>query len=310
MTLPVFPVVVTIAALIGGAAPLRAQTGPDARPPQADQTLAVTRGARLTVDNFGGEVIVRAWERDAVRVQARHAPRMRVSVKTVESGVAVSSSGRAPGSVDYEIDVPAWMPVKVNGHYAFIALEGTRGEVSAETVRGDIVIKGGTDFISARSVEGDVKVSGARGRISVSSINQGVSVEDSAGDIVAETVNGPIRLLKVASENVEATTVNGNVAFEGSPAARGRYRFATHNGNVVLTIPENASAVFSVRTYNGSLNSALPLQRSGEVGRGRRATYTLGAGAAEFDVESFGGNIQIRKPGSVAPPVKVREKDE
>ena len=289
-----------------------AQTGSASKPPQTDQTVPVSRGARLTVNNYAGEIIVRAWERDAVRVQARHTARSRVSVRAVASGVTVGSAGSpGPASVDYEINAPAWMPVKIDGHFAYIAVDGLQSEVSADTVRGDIVINGGSTFVLAKSIEGDIKVSGARGRITVSSINQGVSVDGSSGDIVAETVNGPIRLTKITAETVEASTVNGHVTYEGAASERGRYRFSSHNGNIAVAVPDATSATFSIRTYSGTLQTNLPLQRGGEVGRGRRATYTLGGGSAEFEIESFSGTIHLRREGTVAPRSKDRErKDE
>ena len=45
------------------------------------------------------------------------------------------------------------MPVKVDGTYAFVMMDGAQNEVSAETVRGDIVIKGGTGFVTAKTIE-------------------------------------------------------------------------------------------------------------------------------------------------------------
>ena len=301
---------IAAALLTLAAAPVLAQSAAPARQPQTDQTVPVARGARLTVNNHAGEVIVKAWERDAVRVQARHSStRTRVTVRTVQSGIHVSASGNhGPASVDYEINVPAWMPVKIDGHYAFIGVEGTQSEIAAETVRGDISIKGGATFISAKSIEGEVTIDGARGRITLSSVNQGIAVSGSSGEITAETVNGPIRLTGIESDAVEAGTVNGHVTYEGTAAARGRYRFSTHNGNIVVSIPESASATFTVRTYNGSLNTTLPLQRAGEVGRGRRVTYTLGSGSADFEVESFGGTITLRRPGIATGPAKGKDK--
>ena len=285
--------------LVVANSPAGAQTS-SAKSPQSEQSVAVSRGARLTVANDAGEVIITGWDRDVVRVQARHAQRTRIIVRTVATGVSiVSSSSHGPGVVDYEISVPKWMPLKVNGHFAYISVEGTANEVSADTVRGDVVIKGGATFVSGKSVEGDVKVSGARGRISVNSINQGVTVDDSSGDIVAETVNGPIKLTNIGEGNVDATTVNGHVTYEGAIAPRGKYRFASHNGNIAVALPESASAAFSVRTYNGTLQTNLPLQRGGEVGRGRRALYTLGSGSAEFELESFGGTIHLRRQGTL-----------
>jgi len=40
----------------------------------------VTRGTRLLINNFSGEVTVRAWDRDSVRVQARHAMSQRLGL--------------------------------------------------------------------------------------------------------------------------------------------------------------------------------------------------------------------------------------
>ena len=44
---------------------------------------------------------------------------------------AVAISGPT-GSVDYEITAPVWMPIKVEGHYDFVTIDGIQGEVSVE----------------------------------------------------------------------------------------------------------------------------------------------------------------------------------
>jgi hypothetical protein len=287
-----------------------AQNDAAARPPQSDQTVAVTKGLRLSLENFAGDVVVRGWDRDAVRVQARHASRTRVSVRTTASAVVVAASGSQgpPGSVDYEINVPVWMPVKIDGTYAFVSVEGTQSEVAIETVRGDVTIKGGAGSVTGKSVEGDVVIEGTRGRVNANSVNQGVTVSGITGEILAESINGPITLTKNESDNIDVASVNGHVRYEGTPSARGRYRFTTHNGNVFVAVPETSNASFSVRTYNGTVNMNLPLKGSGDVARGRRVTYTLGTGAADFELESFGGTISIRRPGTL-PPLKVKGKD-
>ena len=78
------------------------------------------------------------------------------------TAVSISASGTMgpQGSVDYDITAPAWLPVKVEGTYNFVTMDGVQGEVFANTVRGDIVIKGGTGSITAKSVEGEVQVDG------------------------------------------------------------------------------------------------------------------------------------------------------
>jgi len=261
----------------------------------------------LSVENFAGEVIIRAWDRDAVRVQARHATRARINIRTVATGIRLTSSGeRGPvGSIDYEISAPAWMPIKVDGTFNFVTIEGSQAEVAVDTNRGDVVIKGGNGVL-AKSVEGAITVEGARGKINVSSINQGIAISGASGEILAETVNGPISLSGMEATSVEASTINGNITYEGSAASAGRYRLTTHNGTIVVGVPEAASATFYVRTYNGGFNSALPVKGDTNVRGGRRAMFTLGGGSAEFELESFSGSIRLRKPGAV-PAAKTKE---
>lgn len=268
-----------------------------ARPPQTDETVAVQRGARLTVDDFAGEVVVHAWDRDAVRVQARHRARTKVNVQTVASGVSVTAdSSMGPASVDYDISAPAWMPVKITGTYEFATVDGIQAEVSVETVRGDVTVKGSRGALFVRSVEGRVSVENASGRLDVSSVNEGVRMSGTSGEIVAESINGPVTLSGMRASSATVSTVNGDITYNGTLVASGRYEFTSHNGDLLLTLPDGTNATFTVRTYNGELMTDVPVQGSREgLERGRAVTLTLGTGAADVSLESFDGEIRIRR---------------
>ena len=276
---------------------------PRMQTPQTDETVAVQRGARLSINNFAGEVIVRTWEKDAVRVVARHQPRTQVRIRPGSAGLSISASGShgPQGSVDYEITAPAWMPVRVEGTYNFVTIDGAQAEVFANTVRGDVIIKGGTGVVTAKSVEGEVQVDGARGKINVSSVNEKVRITNTSGDITAETVNGGITMTGIDSQSVDASSVNGTIIYEGKLADGGHYGFGTHNGDILLGLPENANATFTIRTYNGSFSSEFTVEgyNPGDARRGRRVTATLGNGRADVSLETFGGSIRLRK-GTVA----------
>lgn len=298
--------VIAIAFLVGLTALPQAR---EARPPDTDQTVAVTKGARLSIDNFAGEVIVKTWDRDQLRVQARHPSRTKVDVRTSPTVVTVrSSTSGAPGSVDYEITAPAWMSVKIEGTFNFVTVEGTQAEISATTVRGDIVVRGGAGSVTVKSIQGEVTVENARGRVTASSVNEGIRISGVSGDISADTHNGSIILTKVTASNVELSTINGQIVYEGSIADRGRYRFSTHNGDITATIPGNSNVAFMVRSYSGSFSSQHQVKGPppDEIHRGRRLTYTLGNGSAEMEMETFGGDIRVRRPGATEP---TRDKD-
>ena len=293
-----------IAALFALAVPAAVAQERGQRSPQTDRTVTVAKGARLSINNDAGEVVLRTWDRDSLRVQASHSSRVTIDVQTTGNIVTVrsrASSGPA-GGVDYEITAPAWLPVKVSGQFLYIGIEGAQNEISTETVRGDIVVKGGSGFVTAKSIQGEVIVEDAKGRINVNSVNEGIRITGAIGDVTAESTNGDIILDKVDAKSLDVSTVNGDVRYEGSIAGAGQYRLSTHNGDITMVLPEGTNATFTVRTYNGDFQSNLPTKAVGEVRRGRRTTYTLGSGGAEVELESFGGTIRLRRPGTVAAP--------
>jgi len=291
-----FPAALAIALTLTQPAPRQAA-------PQTDETVAVQRGARLAINNFAGEVIVRTWDKDAVRVIARHQTRTQVRIRPGSAGLSISASGTMgpQGSVDYEITAPAWMPVRVEGTYNFVTIEGAQAEVFANTVRGDVIIKGGTGVITAKSVEGEVQVDGARGKVTVSSVNEKVRITNTSGDISADSVNGSITMTGIESKSVDASSVNGTIIYEGTLADGGHYSFGTHNGDVALGLADSPNATFTFRTYQGRINTDFTLDgyRPEDAKRGRRVTATLGNGSADVSVETFGGSIRLRK-GTVA----------
>jgi DUF4097 and DUF4098 domain-containing protein YvlB len=301
--------IVTTAALVLTLAQAPAHQPP---PPQTDQTVPVQRGGRLTIDNFAGEVVIHTWNNDSLHVVARHQSRTRVNIRPTAAGITVSASGSMgpPGSVDYEITAPSWMPIKVEGQFNFTTIDGAQAEVSADSVRGDITIKGGTGFVTAKTIQGEIVVEGARGKVTVSSVNQGIRISDTSGDIAAETVNGPITMTGIKSSSVEASTTNGDITYDGNLADGGRYALTTHNGDIVMGIPETASATFTVRTYNGEFRTDLPMEGRlppDEMHRGKRVTMTLGKGSADVTLESFGGTLRVRKGPLPQPRGRGRE---
>jgi DUF4097 and DUF4098 domain-containing protein YvlB len=283
---------------------LLAQAPPDARQnraPQTDQTIPATRGTRLMIENKAGEVVIHGWDKDAVRVQARHNTRTKINVRSGTGAITIDAiAEKGPsGSVDYDISAPAWMPVKIEGQYDYVSVDGVQGEISVETVRGDIVLKNIGAAI-AKTIEGAIQIDGARGKLTLSSVNEDIKVTGASGEVVADTTNGELSFIRMESSSVEIASVNGDIVYEGTLADRGHYSFTNHNGDVELTVPDNSNATFNVRAYNGEFTTSLPVKGpdSSQVRRGRRASYTLGNGSADVEVESFGGDIKLRRAGA------------
>jgi len=117
-----------------------------------DQTVQTPKGTKLDVNNFAGDVNIKVWDKDAVRVEVNNSDRETVDIKQGDQTVTVRSRslrGGRPRSLDYTISVPSWMAITVAGTYADVTMEGVGGDVSVETTHGDVRVRGGSGFVTA-----------------------------------------------------------------------------------------------------------------------------------------------------------------
>src|SRR5213596_3654019 len=107
-----------------------------------DTTVAVQQGARLDVNNFGGEIVVHTWTQNNVRVRASHSSRSKVDVSTSSSTVLVRSVGRrGPPSDRAHQDGAAgrryidFAAARVAGAHAHVVLSpGVHDDLAAEVI--------------------------------------------------------------------------------------------------------------------------------------------------------------------------------
>jgi len=253
-----------------------------------DTTFAVKPGANLTVENFAGEVVLSAWDKNAVRIQAPEAGDERVVVKPTTRGLSIKTGSKhaAGGSVELRITVPAWMDLDVSGVQTDVSIDGARGRVRVATIHGDIAVSGG------------------RGQIELNAVDQDIHLADASGVVVSETVNGDLTLQRIESDSVDVSTVNGEIFYEGTLRNRGVYRFTSHNGDIAVAIPTTTSATVNVSTFSGEFASDFPVTLQ-ESRPGRRYCFTLGKGGARVDLESFQGTIHVFRPGTRGPVTDV-----
>src|SRR4051812_13335986 len=278
-----------------------------------DQTVNVAKGTKLDVNNFAGDVLVKVWDRDAVRVEATHSDRESIDIKPGEQVLTIrsrSTRGGPPRSLDYSLTIPKWMAISVSGTYADVTIDGVGGDVAVETTRGDIKVTGGSGFVSLKSVQGEISLDKAKGRVEVRAVNEGIRLADISGDLSAESTNGSIILDRIDSGNVDLYTVNGNISYDGPIKEKGLYRLTTHNGLIAMAIPERVGAVLTVRTYNGGFRSTFPIKTEDAANPKKRFTVTLGNGSAHVELESFGGTIALRRPGEPRPEAERRRRPE
>ncbi|HUP88873.1 MAG TPA: hypothetical protein VM100_05975 [Longimicrobiales bacterium] len=268
---------------------------------QTDTTIAVRAGARVDVEAFGGSITVKTWDRNSIRVQAVHGRRDVVSIDSRSNAVKIEAEGRmgTPTNVDFTITTPASVSLNLSGVYTEIDVDGVTGDIEAETVQGNIKVSGGAR-LKLESVEGDIVIDHARGRISANTVNRGIRITNVVGDIEAETVNGPIIVQGAQATNVDLATVNGRIVYDGTIRNNGDYSIASHNGGIWVVVPAGAGANVSISTFNGELDASMPVTLDKGANK-RRYSFVLGNGGARLELESFGGDIHLRRPNETLP---------
>lgn len=265
-----------------------------------DTTFAVAPGATLELDTFMGDIRVEGWARDAIHVLAEHGAHQRIVATRAGKAIKLESVSRlGPADVDWKVRVPAWLPLQLSGITGDISVTGTRAPVRAQSVRGDVMVAGGGGDLELNSVEGQVVVTGARGTVRAGSINNALRLVRVTGAIEAQSVNGDIDLAELESLDVQASSLNGSVWWDGGVKDHGEYRLASHNGTLYVGVSADAGLDLTVSAYNGEFRTALPLP-SPRAQRGRRFQFQLGGGGATVDLESFNGLIRLMRPVELA----------
>lgn len=259
-----------------------------------DTTFEVNPNARLEIRNHAGTVRVRSWDRDAVRLEARHSQRDRVKVLQSPNAVRIRSESRhgPPDIVDYRLTIPASMAVDVWGVYTDVDADGLGNGIRVETLEGTVRVTGSRGEMSLRSVEGGITVSNSSGRLEANTVEELISLQGFDGRIFAESIDGDIHLQDVDSEEVDIKTVDGDIRYDGSIRSDGRYRLTTHDGDVVVAVPTGTHATVSVATFDGEFETDFEV-RITRAEASRRFSFTIGDGSAQLELHAFDGDIQL-----------------
>jgi hypothetical protein len=276
--------------------PMMLAGAPHLREVRSETLLTVPRSTALEVSNFAGRIAVQAWNRNDVKVIAEHGRHDHLEPR-LENGtlvIGVLDRHGEPAFGDVSVMVPAWMPLRLASIESAIDVEGLRAAIEAGSVRGDVSVRESRGPMQLRSVEGGVHVVDARGQMRCASINNMVRLVRVAGLIDAESVNGDIQMSQIESPDVDASSVNGSVAFSGPFQPRGRYRLASHRGNLRVGVPVGSGVDVSVTSFKGMFESGLPVPVMPNA-RGRRFAFKVGGGGSSLDLQSYQGKILLTR---------------
>jgi hypothetical protein len=310
-----------------------------------ERTVAAESNVVVTLCIASGDVIVHGWDRGEVRASTADAEQLELrrgfpsgngTASRVE--VLVSNGPHTDrafendciAASDITLDVPRGATVQVKTRDGEIEVADV-ADARLETLSGYVAMRRISRRVEASSVSGDVTLDGSGGPVRLRSISGSIEASnartiDATDDFEANTVSGDVVLSQISHSRVEARTVSGIVSMKGPLARGGRYEFKTTSGDMMFTLPDDASFRISARIPQGEIitdfslkdanrphpvNPVTPVNPVNPVNptnptnppnpphppnpNTQFLTGTYGTGDATLDLYSFSGTVHLRR---------------
>ena len=284
---------------------------------RATRALQLGANGQLRLENISGDITITAGAGRSATIEivrqshGRTAADAKLGLDRVRADVT-DGNGRAtvketyPSDakltysvdVEYHVTAPAGTAVSTHTMSGDVTVTGIRGDLSIDTISGDVRISDAGAIANAHTVSGDVTITGVQ-------TDGAVSASTTSGTVTARQIKARRVTLESFSDDLIATDVTadvatlhsftGDITFTGALTPRGRYEFQTQSGDVALHVDGHVGFEFDAKTVAGAIHTDLTLQVTGTVARGiRRSLHgTFGDGSASLAVTTFSGDIVL-----------------
>jgi hypothetical protein len=265
----------------------------------------------VEISNIRGLIKVTGWERNMVAITGSlgadtklvfegSGNRMLVRAERVKTGKQgwLNWGGSGPNEdTTLQVHVPFSASLEIEAVSADISVTGVRSSdrLEVETVSGDATLQASTDRLDISSVSGDASFAGAARRASSESVSGDVQLRNIDGELSVETVSGRANVTASRLTQIDAGSVSGDLEFDVELVGNAGVDVETMSGELTLTLPASLSATLNAESFSGSLHADFPVEIIDQAGPGSSMRGKLGNGDARIDLESFSGDIHVRK---------------
>lgn len=276
-----------------------------------DLTHAATPTARISISNIKGEVTVSAWDRnevhvggelgDGARPLAITGPDDALEIKVEaqgKSGLFNWGGSNAMGATTLHVQVPRGAALEVDVVSAPVTVDGLAGgALELNSVSGKVRVNARTPSLEVDSVSGSIEQAGRADRADLQTVSGDILAPALGSDAKLETVSGQVQVRGGPWQRFSLSTVSGDAEISGALAADGRMDIDSMSGDVQLAMPADTQATVHASSFSGDLRSDFGQAEHNEHGPGSELTARLGDGRAQVAIESFSGDVRIRRQG-------------
>jgi DUF4097 and DUF4098 domain-containing protein YvlB len=193
--------------------------------------------------------------------------------------------------------VPAQSRVSINTISAEQSIENVHGGQRLQAVSGDIETAVWSEELQIKTISGDVRVQG-HDAVAVSAVNTvsgDIALTGVAGEVELETVTGDMQVRTGELTRGRLRTTNGTVVWRASLAREARLDAESINGDLKFLLHGEVNAEFDVETFGGEIDNCLgpKAQRTRDFAPGRALHFRQGSGSARVRIKTLNGGVEI-----------------
>lgn len=297
-----------------------------------EKTESLARDGKVEIRNISGDVVVKVWNRNEVKIDAQktstaasmekakeNAQKVTIEVYKEDGILKIESKYPKPSikglnvSIHYNVMIPSQAAINARSVSGNVSLENIGGKAEANSVSGEVEIMKADNGAKAESVSGDVTVvdvkngavcktvsgnidaRGISGNADLNCVSGNVVAENISGDVEAETVSGSVKMINITKADVvKGKALSGSVIYDGEINPNGRYALDAHSGRVEMRIPAGSAFDFEASTFSGDIDSEFEIVASGKLSK-KKIRGSVNGGGADVTLKSFSGNIYLKK---------------
>ena len=283
-----------------------------------EKTEALAKDGKVYLSNVSGDVEIRTWDKEEVRIDALKVSEASslsqakencglVTIEVTKEAGLLRIETKYPhekkfwggNSINVSVDYKLWIPAKASAEVKSVSgdveLEAIGGAVKVGVTSGSVTLNKASAGADLYTVSGDLALEGITGNVYLKTVSGDIDITNVKGSIEAETVSGEIEMREVTEAgSINAKTLSGNVDYLGRIESQGRYALKSHSGDITMIIPADSAFEFDAESFSGVIDSDFPIEVSGKVSS-RELHGVVNKGGASLQLSTFSGNIDLKK---------------
>lgn len=265
-----------------------------------DRNWDIDANATISIENVAGSVEVSGWDRAEAHLTGELGDSVDdLEINATGSSLQISVINRNQRNVDsteLKLMMPKGATVDVSTVSADIDISGLDNEkLTANSVSGDVDVNAASRRVSVETVSGDLEFDGDTSRISAETVSGDMNLSGIAGEIEATTVSGDMELQAGLVDSVKLETVSGDVTAAAEVSGNGKLSAESMSGDVTIILPASQESLFRAQSFSGRISTDFGSVEQAKHGPGSHLKYLAGSNGAEVRVESFSGNIRLKR---------------